>query len=204
VEARIGKAQAGVALSFADAKVISVVDGGFSAQSALLLVILLDPGVLVLNVEGGDDALGEDRVRSRRGVRRVMRRSKISWTSSGRPRSKFSRITCSNLHRAVEYLGQRKLGLQGRNIVAVANLVIGDRERMGRGATTCAANGRFFGRQAVVDLLQNLGIGATEHTHGFRWPSLGKASVERLIGDAFSLQLTLGDSWPLRGRAKMN
>src|SRR5271169_901061 len=47
-----------VVQSFADAEVVGVVDGGFGAQSALLLVILLDPGVLVIDVEGGCDALG--------------------------------------------------------------------------------------------------------------------------------------------------
>src|SRR3974377_790480 len=46
--------------SLADGEVVGVVDGGFSAQSALLLVILLDPGVFVVDVERGCDALGED------------------------------------------------------------------------------------------------------------------------------------------------
>src|SRR5580692_8180428 len=49
-----------VVQSFADGKVVGVVDRRFGAQSALLLVILLDPGVLVIDVEGGCDALGED------------------------------------------------------------------------------------------------------------------------------------------------
>lgn len=55
-----------VVQSFADGKVVGVVDprvkpeDRFGAQSALLLVILLDPGVLVIDVEGGCDALGED------------------------------------------------------------------------------------------------------------------------------------------------
>src|SRR5438477_7622480 len=46
--------------SFADGEVVGVVDGRFGAQSALFLVILLDPGVLVIDVQGGRDTLGED------------------------------------------------------------------------------------------------------------------------------------------------
>src|ERR1700730_1041117 len=85
-----------VVQSFADGKVVGVVDRRFGAQSALLLVILLDPGVLVIDVEReGVTPWVRMRVRIRRGVRRVMRRSKISWTSSGRPISRLSRITCS-------------------------------------------------------------------------------------------------------------
>jgi hypothetical protein len=81
--------------SFADGEVVGVVDGRFGAQSALLLVILLDPGALVIDVEGGVTPWVRMQVRNRPGVRRVIRRSKISWTSSGRPRSRFSRITGS-------------------------------------------------------------------------------------------------------------
>src|SRR5437016_9320127 len=49
-----------VVQSFADGEVVAVVDGGFGAQSPLLLVILLDPGALVIDVEGGCHILGED------------------------------------------------------------------------------------------------------------------------------------------------
>jgi len=46
--------------SLADGEVVGVVDGRFGAQSALFLVILLDPGVFVVDVKRGCDALGED------------------------------------------------------------------------------------------------------------------------------------------------
>ena len=49
-----------VVQSLADAEVVGVVDGGFGAQSALFLVILLDPGVLVIDVQGRGDVLGDD------------------------------------------------------------------------------------------------------------------------------------------------
>lgn len=44
----------------ADTEVTGVVDGGFGPEGLALLVILLDPGVLVVDVEGGGDPLGYD------------------------------------------------------------------------------------------------------------------------------------------------
>jgi hypothetical protein len=43
----------------ADAEVACVIDCGFGAQGAALLVILLDPGVLVIDVKRRDDAVGD-------------------------------------------------------------------------------------------------------------------------------------------------
>jgi len=55
-------------------------------------------------------------------------------------------------------------------------------ERMGEEAQPLAQQAvDLVGRQAVADLLKPLRVGAAEH-----------AIVERLIGDALSLQLTLG------------
>ena len=86
------------------------------------------------------------------------------------------------VHRAIEHLGQRKLGLKDRNIVAEAGGLIGRGERMGEKAQPLAQQAvDLLGRQAVADLLKPLGIGAAEHT-----------IVEGLIGDALPLQLTLG------------
>ena len=44
----------------ADTEVTGVVDGGLGPEGLALLVILLDPGVLVVDVEGGGDPLGYD------------------------------------------------------------------------------------------------------------------------------------------------
>jgi len=43
----------------ADAKVPGVVDGGLGAESAALLVILLNAGALIVQVERGGDTLGD-------------------------------------------------------------------------------------------------------------------------------------------------
>ena len=45
---------------FADAEVAGVVDGGLGAQGAAFLVVLLDPRVLVVDVQRRGDALGQD------------------------------------------------------------------------------------------------------------------------------------------------
>src|SRR5215813_6473577 len=44
----------------ADAEVVSVVDGGLGTQGAVFLVILLEPRVLVVDVQRGGDVLGDD------------------------------------------------------------------------------------------------------------------------------------------------
>jgi hypothetical protein len=62
----------------ADAEVVSVVDGGFGAEGPSLLVVLLDVAALVVDVQRGDDPLGDDPVRNRPGVRRVTLRAKMS------------------------------------------------------------------------------------------------------------------------------
>ena len=43
----------------ADVEVARVVDRGFGAQRAPLLVVLLDAGALVVDVQGGDHAVGD-------------------------------------------------------------------------------------------------------------------------------------------------
>ena len=44
----------------ADAEIVAVIDGGFGAQGAVFLVVLLDPGVFVLDVQGRCYVLGQD------------------------------------------------------------------------------------------------------------------------------------------------
>jgi hypothetical protein len=43
---------------FADAEVARVVDRGFRAEGSSLSVVLLDPGILVIDMQGGNDSLG--------------------------------------------------------------------------------------------------------------------------------------------------
>ena len=86
----------------ADAEVARVVDGGFGAQGAALLVILLDAGVLVIDVQRGNHPVGDHARAEPAGRARVLtRRSKINCTWLGRPMSRFSRITSSKKTRPV-------------------------------------------------------------------------------------------------------
>jgi hypothetical protein len=86
---------------FADPKVASIVDDGLGPQRPALLVVLLDPARLVVDVQVGHDASGDDP-----GSERSRRRTddlavEMSPTWSGRPRSRFSRITPSKKIRPV-------------------------------------------------------------------------------------------------------
>ena len=85
---------------FAEVKVAGIVDGRLGAgtdprYSGNLLEVLLDTGVFVIDMQGWDPPWVSTRVRKRPGVFFVTRRSKTSWTMSGRPRSRFSRMISS-------------------------------------------------------------------------------------------------------------
>src|SRR6266481_729015 len=49
-----------VVQALADAEVVAVVDGRLGTQGPIFLVILLDPRVLVIDVQGRGDVLGDD------------------------------------------------------------------------------------------------------------------------------------------------
>ena len=83
----------------ADVEVVGVVDGRLGSQRPIFLVILLDVCGLVINMQRRVTSSVITRVRNRPGVLRVILRLKISCTSSGRPRSRFSRMTCSKNRR---------------------------------------------------------------------------------------------------------
>src|ERR1700737_1780688 len=49
-----------VVQALADTEVVAVVDGRFGPQGPTFLVVLLDPRVLVIDVQGRGDVLGDD------------------------------------------------------------------------------------------------------------------------------------------------
>src|SRR5215831_5946232 len=85
--------------AFADPEVISVVDGRLGPQGSVFLVVLLDARVLVIDVQGWGDILC-DHPGAKAGLG-MARDPAIEESSicSGRPRSRFSRITCSKNRR---------------------------------------------------------------------------------------------------------
>src|SRR6478609_2286938 len=84
---------------FPDPEIAGVVDGGFGPKSPSLLVVLLGSGVLVIDVQARGDPVGDHpspepaRCAIRAGG--IRRRPKTRVTRSGRPMSRFSRMTCS-------------------------------------------------------------------------------------------------------------
>ena len=79
------------------AEVGGVVDRGFRSERFAEFVVLLDLGVLVVDVQARDDPVGDDAGAepARRGALALADdlRPKISDTRSGRPRSRLSRIS---------------------------------------------------------------------------------------------------------------
>ena len=85
---------------FAHVEVARIMDRRFGVQSTAFLVVLLDARMFVVHVQGWSDPPSVMiRVRKRVGVRRAIRRSEVSCTCSGRPRSKFSRKVASKNNR---------------------------------------------------------------------------------------------------------
>ena len=85
----------------ADTKVARVVDGCLGSKGFPLLVVLLDTRLLVVDIQRGNDALGNEAGTEAAGVRRLILRSKTRLTWLGRPISRFSRITSSKKTRPV-------------------------------------------------------------------------------------------------------
>ena len=118
----------------ADAEVASVVDRGLGAKPSVLLVVLLDTRVLVVDVQRGHDAMGDDAGPKRTG------------SGLGDPagedhldpvRTAEIEILADDLfeedsprNRSVQDLGQRKLGLEDRDGVPETGATILWRERM--------------------------------------------------------------------------
>jgi len=85
----------------ADTEVAGVVDRGLGAQSPALPVVLLDPTVLIVDVDRRCDAFGDDPgAKPARGAS-VGPLVEDQGTWSGRPRSRFSRMMSSKNTRPV-------------------------------------------------------------------------------------------------------
>src|SRR6476646_9578469 len=103
------------------------------------------------------------RVRQVPGVRELTRRSKINDTDSGRPMSRWSRMSCSKKRsagrRPVEHPGVGDLELAKRQLVDVTGAHIGPGQR--RGQTRLPAPEEAFHRarsEPVADRLQRRGV----------------------------------------------
>ena len=163
-----------VAQPFADPEVAGVVDGGLGAKGSSFLVILLDAGVLVLDVQAdGVTPWVNTRVRNRLWVRWrrpvKMRRSKIKETRSGRPTSRFSRMTVSKNTRPEAGRSsiwvRENSALQDGHVVAVAGPPVAGGEGMREPSQPLAGQSIDTGRvEAVTDALQTGRVRHTQRT----------------------------------------
>src|SRR3954447_4548527 len=120
--------------SLSNSEIASVVDCSLGAERASLLVILLDTRVLVIDVEGRNNSIGDYARAEPTGSPLADLAIKDELHLAGAadvqvlPDHLFKEHPAC--HRAVQHLGQRKLGLQDRDLIAIASLAVRRGERM--------------------------------------------------------------------------
>src|ERR1700757_5215621 len=153
--------------AFADAEVVSVVDGRLCPQGATFLVVLLDARVLVIDVQGWGDIL-RDHPGAKAG-------SRMAWYPAIEDEFDLLRAAeievladhlleeQATVHRSVEGLGGGELRLQDRDIVAVAGLAVRSREGMRQEPQPFAQQCIDLGcGKPVANRLQALGVGTLQ------------------------------------------
>src|ERR1700726_1539865 len=118
----------------ADGEVAGVVDGGFGAKRLSLLVVLLDAGLLVIDVQRRHHAVGDDTGAEppRRAAAHLAVEHQAHLAGAADIEVLADHLFEENApgHRLVEYLGERELGLQDGEVVAIAGGAIAGRKRM--------------------------------------------------------------------------
>ena len=147
---------------FAEVEVIGIVDREFGAEAAAFFEVLLEMGVLVLDVETRLDAVGDDRAcgsrrRAAASAREPTREEQAD--AIGRPRSRFSRMTAfeemAALDRTVEDLGQTDFELADRDAMIEAGGPVGGAQRPGQAVGPAVEELlQVAGTELVTDRLQ--------------------------------------------------
>ena len=153
--------------SSADLEVVRVVDGRLRPERAPFCGVLLDAGVFVIDVAGGRDTLGDHP--GPKAPRRLLPHPPsedeldLVWAAA---------VTVFPNHLveedpagqgAVEYLGQAELGLQDRELIAVAGPPIAECKRVRQARQPLVEERLDRGRrQSVAERLQLLGRGTRE------------------------------------------
>ena len=149
------------------AEVPGVVDRGFGSDRSLELVVLLDLGVLVVNVDRGGD-LGAEHAGAppRRGRAPAAQAHAAVKDQAGLVGPAEVEVLADQLLKehaarvgAVQHLGERELGLQDRQLIAVAGPAVGRGERV-RQPRQPAAKERvdLRRRQPLADPLQRVRV----------------------------------------------
>jgi len=150
---------------FAEGEVPRVVDRGLGPEGPPLLVVLLDPAVLVVQVERGRHPLGEDpRPEPPGGPPRdpapedqlhLVRPAEVQVLADDRLEEDPPG------EGPVQELGQRELRLEDRAVVPVAGLAVGRGERVRQPAEPLPEKGiDLGGRQPIAEGLESARIGA--------------------------------------------
>jgi len=148
---------------FGDVEVAGVVDRGFGSQCSPLFVVLLDLVVLVVNVQRRDNPIGDHpSTEPARGLAFAAVDDAPIKDQADAIRSADVEVVADDLlekdpprHRRIQHLGQRKLGLQDRQLIALAGGFVMGGERIGQDLEPLAQQRvDLFGTQTVADPLQ--------------------------------------------------
>jgi hypothetical protein len=149
-------------------------------------VVLLDPGVFVIDVQGRSYVLRQDAGPEppRRLAGDLAIEDQLDFLRASEIEVLADHLLEEQpaVQRPIEHLGQGELGLQDRDVIAVTGAAIGPGERMRQQAQPLAQQGiDLLCREAVADLLQPFGVSAAQD-----------AIVERLERNASLGELAFG------------
>src|SRR3954470_5999850 len=173
----------------ANFEVAGIVDGRLGSKRLSLLVILLDPGLLVIDVQGRHDAVSDD-ARAEPARRTADHPAVEHEAHLARP-AKIEVLADHLLeedapgHRGIEHLGQGELGLQNGQRIAIARGAVARWKRMRQSLEPLAQQSIDPIRgKSITELLHQPRIGAGLDAIVERLephPALGKLALEVLV-----------------------
>src|SRR5215831_12429416 len=176
-------------MASADGEVAGVVDGGFGSKRLSLLVVLLDAGLLVVDVQRRHHAVGNDTGAElpRRAAAHlaVEHQADLAGAADIEVLADHLLEEDAPRDRLIEHLGQRELGLQDRELVAIAGGAIAWGKRMRQASQPFAQQSiNLARRQLVAHALHQFGVGTgldpvVQRLE--RHPALGKLTLEILV-----------------------
>lgn len=142
----------------ADAEVVSVVDRGLCPERSTFLVVLLDARPLVIDLQRRRDPLGQDAglEASGGGANDPAVEDQLDLIRAAEVEVLANDLLAeqATMHGLVEHLGERELGLQDGDVVAIAGVPVGGGEGMGQTTQPLAQQGvDLGGRQVIADHL---------------------------------------------------
>jgi hypothetical protein len=124
-----------VAQVLADVEVIGIVDNGFRPQGPAFLVVLLDAGSFVVDVQRGDHSIGDDpgTKRAGRGLRDPTIEDELNLFGTADVQvfsdNVFKEDTAA--YRLIQNLGEGKFELENGELITISRLTVLGGEGMG-------------------------------------------------------------------------